>query len=53
MHGYRFIVQDEEDIDITLPIDHNNFQSTLARYPIGKTVVVLAKWLSWCNSAAV
>ena len=28
--------QDNQDIDITQPINHVNFEATLARYPIGE-----------------
>lgn len=38
----------EDDIDVTLPINHANFESTLARYPI-VIVNFYAPWCHWCQ----
>lgn len=41
---------DEEmnDIDITQPINHENFQATLSRYPI-VVINFFAPWCHWCQ----
>lgn len=37
-----------QDIDITTPINHENFQATLARYPI-VMINFFAPWCHWCQ----
>ncbi|KAG2482258.1 hypothetical protein HYH03_018802 [Edaphochlamys debaryana] len=39
---------DEPDIDITVPLSHENFEATLARYPI-VIVNFFAPWCHWCQ----
>ncbi|KXZ55092.1 hypothetical protein GPECTOR_3g247 [Gonium pectorale] len=39
---------DVEDIDITVPLSHDNFQTTLARYPI-VVINFYAPWCHWCQ----
>ncbi|GIL67187.1 hypothetical protein Vafri_20620 [Volvox africanus] len=39
---------EDQDIDITLPLSHANFEATLARYPI-VIVNFYAPWCHWCQ----
>lgn len=39
------------DIDITMPLNHNNFEMTLSRYPI-VVVNFFAPWCHWCQRLA-
>ncbi|GFR46085.1 hypothetical protein Agub_g7570 [Astrephomene gubernaculifera] len=40
--------EDVDDIDITVPLSHENFEATLARYPI-VVVNFYAPWCHWCQ----
>eukprot|EP00195_Chlamydomonas_chlamydogama_P000232 CAMPEP_0202921332 /NCGR_PEP_ID=MMETSP1392-20130828/77335_1 /ASSEMBLY_ACC=CAM_ASM_000868 /TAXON_ID=225041 /ORGANISM="Chlamydomonas chlamydogama, Strain SAG 11-48b" /LENGTH=565 /DNA_ID=CAMNT_0049614897 /DNA_START=237 /DNA_END=1936 /DNA_ORIENTATION=- len=39
---------ESNDIDVTVPLTHDNFQATLARYPI-VLVNFYAPWCHWCQ----